>query len=117
MDTIPTRSRLARRLATWAVVCFALAAAVFVILLFFAIGDLRREGMYGGLGVFAVAGLGANPIAQTFIWLGLVFTAGSVGAQVASEAVDRAAAHRAAGPTDDGSADDGLDGETEILSS
>ncbi len=93
MAALPTKSRLASRLAMWAVLCFALAAALYALIWLYTANQQTYPD--GGLGYYGILLLGGNPLTQWLTWLGLVLTAGSVAAHVATEAVDRAAAHRA----------------------
>jgi len=92
MAVLPTKSRLASKLAMWAVLCFALAAALYALIWLYSANQQTYQD--GGLGYYGILLLGGNPLTQWLTWLGLVFAAGSVAAHVATEAVDRAAAQR-----------------------
>jgi hypothetical protein len=101
MAALPKKSTLASKLAMWAVLCFALAAAIYALIWLYSTNQQAYPDG-GGLGYYGILLLGGNPLTQWLTWLGLVFTAGAVAAHVATEAVDRAAAHHApsAGPSD-----------------
>lgn len=94
MAALPTKSRLASRLAMWAVLCFALAAAIYALIWLYS-SSQQNYPDGGGLGYYGILLLGGNPLTQWLTWLGLVLTAGSVAAHVTTEAVDRAALHHA----------------------